>query len=182
MNVPMNWKMSARIVFLLTLSAWMPFATAQLPTPAPAPVPTPAPAAAPPAVGAPGAPATEPSAVQPTLTDDKDTILAAEKWLLLLDTGKIGAAWDTAAPHLQSVVTRKKWIEGITAARKPFGKLASRTAEKFARAHQLPGAPDGDYSIVEFTSKFKNGKVAAEQVIWMLGEGDVWRVSGYFIR
>ncbi len=172
MSGPMDWKMSARIVFLLTICAWTPFAAAQLPSPSPA---TPAPVTATP-------PATEPPAVQPTMTDDKDTIVAAEKWLRLLDSGKIGAAWDTAAPHLQSVVTRKKWIEGITAARKPFGKLDSRTAEKFARAHQLPGAPDGDYSIVEFTSKFRNGKVAAEQVIWMLGEGDVWRVSGYFIR
>ena len=165
----MNWKMSARCIALLVAAVWMPFAAAQLPSTPPATVPaTP--------------PATEPPAVQPTMTDDKDTIQAAEKWLVLLDTGKIGAAWDTAAQHLKSIVTRKKWIEGITAARKPFGKLDSRKAERFARAHQLPGAPDGDYSIVEFISTFKNGKVATEQVIWMLGEGDVWRVSGYFIR
>ena len=165
---------AARVLILLAAAAWLSPAAAQPSPPAAQPLP--------PATAPPMPPATEPPEVQPTMADDKDTIRAAEKWLALLDSGKIGAAWDAGAPHLKSVVTRKEWIQGITEARKPFGKLESRKAEKFARAHQLPGAPEGDYSIVEFVSKFKNGKQAAEQVIWMLGEGDVWRVSGYFIR
>ncbi len=46
----------------------------------------------------------------------------------------------------------------------------------------MPGAPDGDYSIIEFDTEFENGKRASEQIIWMLGEREVWSVSGYFIR
>ena len=57
-----------------------------------------------------------------------------------------------------------------------------RFSDCFERSHQLPGAPEGDYSIIEFQTEFANGKKATEQVIWMLEKDDVWRVSGYFIR
>jgi hypothetical protein len=130
----------------------------------------------------PGSPAAADSSEQPTLGDDKDTIEAAQKWLALLDAGKVGAAWDASSAHLKSVVTRQKWVTDIGKVRKPFGKLRTRKAEKFARAHSLPGAPDGDYAIVEFESVYANGKQATEQVIWMFEADSVWRVSGYFIR
>ena len=171
--------MTNRLLLILAVSAWFSAVAAQ-PVAPPALPPnasaTPSPAAAP---GQP--PAVDPGA-QPTLGDDKDTIAATQKWLALLDAGKMGAAWDVSSAHLKSVVTRQKWVSGIGSARKPFGKIVSRKPEKFARAHSLPGAPDGDYSIVEFESVFANGKRAAEQVIWMLEGGDVWRVSGYYIR
>jgi hypothetical protein len=153
----------------LTASAWCTSAAAQPAAPAPAVTP------------APGVPPVLESA-QPTAGDDKETIGAAYKWLTLLDGGKAGAAWDVASAHLKSVVTRKKWVEGIVEMRGPFGKPDARKAEKFARSHQLPGAPEGDYSIIEFQTEFANGKKATEQVIWMLEKDDVWRVSGYFIR
>jgi hypothetical protein len=146
-------------------------------TPAPSGLPT-----APP-TSLPQGPAAVDSDTQPTLDDDKATIAAGEKWLALLDAGKFGAAWDVSSAHLKSVVTRQKWVTEIGKARKPFGKLETRKAERFARAHSLPGAPEGDYSIVEFESKYANGKRATEQVIWMFeANSKAWRVSGYFIR
>jgi len=158
--------MSARFLLAAVAAAWFGLAAAQ---PAPAP-------AAPP-----GAPPL-PESAQPTMGDDRETIAASTKWLALLDAGKYGPAWDGASPHLKSVVTRAKWIQGIGEARKPFGKLKARNAVKFARSHQMEGAPDGDYSIIEFESTFANGKRATEHIVWMLGDGDVWRVSGYYIR
>jgi hypothetical protein len=119
---------------------------------------------------------------QPTLRDDKDVVAASEKWLKLLDDGHVGAAWDNAAPLLKSAVTRDKWVEGIGAARKPFGKVKSRAPEKFARSHQMPGAPDGDYALIGFRTQFANGTKAEEQITWQLGDNDTWRVSGYYIR
>ncbi len=153
-------------LILAAVAAWLPQVAAQ----------TAAPAAA-----APGAPA-QPESAQPTMGDDHETIEAATKWLALLDAGKTGAAWDASSPYLKSVVTRQKWIDGIGSARRPFGKFVKRTPTKFARSHSMPGAPDGDYSIIEFDTEFENGKRASEQIIWMLGEREVWSVSGYFIR
>ena len=39
----------------------------------------------------------------------------------------------------------------------------------------------GDYSIIEFEAKYKNGKLT-EQLVWSIEEGDIWRVAGYFYR
>jgi len=117
--------------------------------------------------------------LQPSTRDDKETIEASRAWLALLDAGKFGPAWDGASPYLKSVVTRQKWVTGVAAARNPFGKFKQRIPVKFARSHSMPDAPDGDYSLLEFESEFANGKRASEQVIWMLGDNQVWRVSGY---
>ena len=139
----------------------------------------------------PGAPApaasTAPAAkdddkVSPTRGEDRDVIDASQKWLKLIDAGHYGDAWDGGAAPLKRAVTRKGFIDGVAQARKPLGKVESRAPADFARAHQLPGGPDGDYALVMFNTRFANGKTAQEQVIWLLESGQDWRVSGYFIR
>ena len=119
---------------------------------------------------------------QPTRGEDKDVIEATERFLRLIDTGNYGDAWDGAAAPLKSSVTRPKFVEGLGRLRKPLGKVASRKPGHFARTHQLPGGPEGDYAIVSFETKFAGGKLAEEQVVWLLEANDNWRVSGYFIR
>ncbi len=128
------------------------------------------------------APPPQPPPEQPTLGDDKEAIQAGMKWLALIDTGKSGFAWDEASKQLKSTVTRKQFIAGIRDARKPLGKLESRTAVKFARSHDLPGAPAGDYAIIEYDAKFADGKRVTEQLVWTLEEQDIWRVAGYYYR
>ena len=67
-------------------------------------------------------------------------------------------------------------------ARKSLGKLETRTAERFARSHQLPGAPEGDYAIIDYTARFAQGKKLQERLVWSIEEGDIWRVAGYEYR
>jgi hypothetical protein len=129
----------------------------------------------------PASPAENDPANQPTLGDDKDVIEAGKKWLSLIDDGHYDQTWDLASPILKNKVTKQEWNKGLRDIRKPLGKLVSRSPEKFARAHSLPGAPDGDYVIVEYLSTFANGK-HPEQLTWVLENGDTWRVTGYFIR
>ncbi|HSV20864.1 MAG TPA: DUF4019 domain-containing protein [Casimicrobiaceae bacterium] len=118
---------------------------------------------------------------QPTLADDKDVIEASQKWLQLIDRARYGDAWDLGAKPLKKTVSRKGFVDGIAQARKGYGKVAGRKPAQFARTHTLPGAPDGDYALVSFETRFANGRTADEQIVWLL-ESDVWRVSGYFIR
>jgi hypothetical protein len=145
---------------------------AQTPPPV-APLPGQAPTQAPP---------TEAPPAQPTQGDDKESIEAGKKWLELLDSGNAGAAWDLASKQLQSVVKRDAFVAEISTVRKPLGKIDTRTPVKFARSHELPGAPSGDYAIVEFDTKYANGKHLSEQVIWTIESGDIWRVAGYYYR
>ena len=119
---------------------------------------------------------------QATMSDDKSAVEAAQKWLEIVDKGNTGPLWDEAAKPLKTSVTRTKWIDGLRDMRKPYGKLESRHMTKFARTHELPDAPNADYAIVEFDSRFAKGRKATEQVIWMLEPDGVWRVSGYYLR
>jgi hypothetical protein len=141
-----------------------------------------APPTAAPAPPATQPPPTEPPPAQPTLGDDKEAVEAGKKWLELLDAGKPGVAWDSASKQLQSVVKRDAFIAQVRAARKPLGKLESRTAVKFARAHDIPGAPTGDYAIIQFDGKYANGKHLSEQLVWTIDDAGIWRVAGYFYR
>jgi Protein of unknown function (DUF4019) len=160
----------ASVIVILTVAIGV---RAQTPAPA-------APAAAtPPATTA---PPTAPPAEQPTLRDDRDSIDAGIKWLALIDAGKAGDAWDLSSKQLKSAVTRAKFVDGMRDARKSLGKLEGRTAERFARSHQMPGAPDGDYVIIEYTARFPQGRKLQEQLVWTIEDGDIWRVAGYYYR
>jgi hypothetical protein len=59
--------------------------------------------------------------------------------------------------------------------------LRSRGARAAQRASSLPGAPDGEYVVLQFDSSFANKQVAVETVTAVFEDG-VWRVVGYFIR
>ena len=162
---------AAAVIMALTLAVG---ARAQAPAPA-MPAPSGASAATAP-------PPTEPPKEQPTLRDDRDSIDAGIKWLALIDSGKAGAAWDLSSKQLKSSVTRAQFIEGMRESRKSLGKLEARTAERFARSHKMPGVPDGDYVIIEYTAQFAQGKKLQEQLVWAIEDGDIWRVAGYYYR
>jgi len=46
----------------------------------------------------------------------------------------------------------------------------------------LPGAPDGEYVVIQYDSSFEHKQSAVETVIPMLDKDGQWRVSGYVIR
>ena len=49
-------------------------------------------------------------------------------------------------------------------------------------AKTLPGAPDGQYVVIQFNTSFKKKKSAVETITPMLDKDKKWRVSGYFIK
>jgi len=49
-------------------------------------------------------------------------------------------------------------------------------------ATRLPGAPDGEYVVIQYETSFKNKRSSIETVTPILGKDGVWRVSGYFIK
>lgn len=46
----------------------------------------------------------------------------------------------------------------------------------------LPGAPDGEYVVIQFKASFENKKAAVETVTPLLDKDGQWRVSGYFMK
>ena len=46
----------------------------------------------------------------------------------------------------------------------------------------MPGAPDGEYVVIQYSTNFQNKKSAIETVTPMKNKGGEWRVSGYYIK
>jgi hypothetical protein len=107
---------------------------------------------------------------------------AAEAWLKLVDDGKHEESWRDAAENFRAAVTREQWQQALKAVRTPLGATKSRKVKSATHKTSLPGAPDGEYVVIEFESSFENKAEAVETVTPMLDKDGVWRVSGYFIR
>ena len=109
-------------------------------------------------------------------------VSAAEKWLALVDAGEYSASWKDAAELFRNAVKSEQWEQSMQAGRKPFGKLISRKVQTKTYKTSLPGAPDGEYVIIQFGTSFENKKTAIETVTPMMDKDGKWRVSGYYVK
>ncbi len=106
---------------------------------------------------------------------------SALEWLALVDTRKYEASWKEAASLFRAQVGASAWIKAVASARSPLGELITRRLISATYATSLPGAPDGEYVVLQFQTRFEKKRQAVETVTPMLDEGR-WRVSGYYIR
>ena len=109
-------------------------------------------------------------------------VAAAKDWLSLVDGEKYAESWDEAAQPFKGAVPKEKWVQTLQAGRKPFGGNMSRELESKHYRTSLPGAPDGEYVVIQFKTSFENKKSAVETITPMLDKDGKWRVSGYFIK
>jgi hypothetical protein len=109
-------------------------------------------------------------------------ISAAEKWLATVDAGEYAASWNEAAEFFRNAVKPEQWEQSLQAARKPLGKVISRKVQTKTYKTALPGAPDGEYVVIQFETSFENKKAAIETVTPMMDKDGKWRVSGYYIK
>ncbi len=113
---------------------------------------------------------------------EQQAVPAAEKWLALVDAGNYAESWKTAAAYLKSVVKEKQWTATMSPVRKPLGKVVSRKLKSAEFTRELPGAPDGQYVVIQFTTEFANKASSVETVTPMREKDGQWRVSGYLIK
>lgn len=113
---------------------------------------------------------------------EKAAIESAQAWLEMVDSEKYAGSWEEAAEYFKSAVTKVNWRQTIRAVRKPLGKTLSRKLKSQRYATSLPGAPDGEYVVIQYNTTFENKKSAVETVTPMLDKDGKWRVSGYYIR
>jgi len=103
-------------------------------------------------------------------------VASSQKWLSLVDTGKYAEIWDEAAGYFKNAVPKQKWLESMEAFRKPLGKLISRKLKSKQYATTLPGAPDGEYVVIQYETSFENKMSATETITPMLDKDGTWRV------
>lgn len=106
----------------------------------------------------------------------------AEKWLATVDEGKYGDAWKEGSEAFRGAIKQEDLERALQAVRKPLGKLVSRKLKAAEYKTELPGAPDGEYVVIQFDTSFENKKTAVETITPMVDKDGKWRVSGYFIK
>lgn len=118
--------------------------------------------------------------------DNQDAIdkgaAAIRQWLAVVDAGDYGASWDETAAFFRQVVEREQWLEQLTTYRTPLGKMLQRGDALAEYATSLPGAPDGEYVVMQLQTSFENKAQAVETVTAMLDPDGAWRVAGYYIK
>lgn len=164
--------LGAALLFTAAAGAQMKLPRSIAPSPAQA-----APSTAP-ATAAQAAPADAPN---PNAAKETAAKLAAGGWLILLDRGDWGRAWETASSVFRASVPLPAWIDGIPKAREPFGNLVERNPVEAVYKTALAGRPPGEYVTVIFETQFANKKV--EEVVTTVLEPDGrWRATGYSTR
>lgn len=109
-------------------------------------------------------------------------IMAAEHYLILVDTGQYGQSWDVSSSFFKSQVPKETWIKQISGVRPQFGNVVKRTIKSAEYMTQLPGAPDGEYVVIQYETSFEKKKSSIETVTPMFEKDGKWRLSGYYIQ
>lgn len=107
---------------------------------------------------------------------------AAETWLTLVDDRMYSESWESAASLVQNAITEDQWNRSLRTHRGSFGTLIKRTLKSREFNTSLPGAPDGQYVVIQFETSFEKKAAAVETVTPMLDSDGKWRVSGYYIK
>jgi hypothetical protein len=105
----------------------------------------------------------------------------AQAWLALDDANNWDACWDALAPAVKGQIPRDAFADSLRTVRNEFGALKTRNPRSVTFTHKLPGAPDGDYVVLQYETDFAKGS-ALETVIPMRTPDGSWRVSGYFVQ
>jgi Protein of unknown function (DUF4019) len=107
---------------------------------------------------------------------------SAGDWLALVDSQKHADSWQEAASMFKAAVSKEQWQGMMRASRGPLGKMLSRKLKSATYTKTLPGAPDGEYVVIQYESSFEHKQSAVETVTPMLDKDGKWRVSGYYIK
>ena len=114
-------------------------------------------------------------------SENTEAINVAKQWLLLVDAGSYGESWEKAAPFFKKAMSKEKWIETLNGYLPSYGKVKMREVISSKYYTELPGAPDGEYVVIQFKTSYENKQNTIETVTPMKDDGN-WKVSGYFIK
>jgi hypothetical protein len=107
---------------------------------------------------------------------------SAEEWLKLVDDGKFNGSWVEASTYFRNVTTKQQWKQQVSVWRTALGSVVSRKLRTVQYLTTLPGAPDGEYVMIQYDTSFTHKKSAVEVVVPMMDADGKWRVSEYSIR
>lgn len=113
---------------------------------------------------------------------EKQAGAAAKAWLAMVDTAAYAPSWEASATPMKAAVTLQEWERSMKAVREPLGAVKARKLASAVYTTTLPGAPDGEYVVLTFHTRFAKKRRAVETVTPLLDTDGKWHVGGYFIK
>jgi uncharacterized protein (TIGR03067 family) len=104
---------------------------------------------------------------------------AADEWLKLVDAGNYGESWETSAASNKQGIAKQQMSDVYKELFQPLRPMKSREFKASEYRTQLPGAPAGEYAVIQFNTQFANQRMVETVVLTKEADGE-WRVSGYF--
>ena len=107
---------------------------------------------------------------------------AAQSWFIFIDGNKVPESWKETASLFKTQVSQKQWAESMASVQTTFGMAMARQLLNAQYTKTLPGAPDGEYVILQYQTAFEKKAASVETLTVMLDSDGKWRVAGYFIK
>ena len=111
------------------------------------------------------------------MIEQNEAIAAAETWLVLLDSGQYQSCWESASSLMRTGVAEDQLAQSLHSVLAPLGSALSRSLDTAGYHETLPGAPDGRYWVLKFSTSYTNKQAGTETITLML-DHEEWRVSG----
>lgn len=112
---------------------------------------------------------------------DRDARTAAVDWLAIVDSGNYEKSYNDRPPRILAGGDKDSYIRFMKGRRAPLGQPKSREFQRVTYTKKLSGAPDGNYGIMYFKTKFEH-KPSSEERVTVTAETGRWQVSGYSFR
>lgn len=109
-------------------------------------------------------------------------IVAAERWLALADADDVAGSLAASSAVFRAVVSEEQWLASLQRVRGTLGAVVEREYATSRYTTEVPGAPDGEYVILEYSTQLERKKEAVETVVMMRDPDGEWRVGGYFVK
>lgn len=111
-----------------------------------------------------------------------DASAAADAWLARMDAGDVEGTWEGTSSLFRQLVDLPQWTASYQQVNAIFGRALARELGTTDCRESIPGAPDGQYVVLEYMTEFERKKEAVETVVAALDGDGEWRVGGYFVR
>jgi Protein of unknown function (DUF4019) len=120
-------------------------------------------------------------ATDPHITEEQAAERQALGFLGYLDHGRYADSYAYTGMLIRAQLDRDAFAKQLEKARAGVGALMSRELINATYSTTVPGAPEGQYVVLNYGASFANRQQAEETLTLAFAKG-YWRVSGYYIK
>ncbi|WP_395338329.1 DUF4019 domain-containing protein [Ningiella sp. W23] len=130
-------------------------------------------------------PASQPASTGQLSTENNPQLETAKRmalaWLAITDSGNYEQSWQQSDDLFKSQVSEAQWRQALDGVRAPLGQVNERQHQTAKYTKTMPGLPDGEHTILTFSTQFEN-KAHSVETVTLRKSNETWQVIGYFIR